>query len=73
MFGQVHLEVLLFSGKVCKVWVKRYDTDFDLSKTGEVLAYEQFENLKVSNVFLGPDGYVYLTGDGGVYRKKRKQ
>jgi len=44
-----------------------------LSKNGEVLGYEEFKNLKISNVLLAPDGYVYLTGEGGVYRQKRKQ
>ena len=32
---------------------------------------EKFVTLATSNIFLAPDGYVYVTGNHGVYRKKR--
>ena len=41
------------------------------SKNGKLVAQDKFLTLAVSNVFLAPDGFVYLTGNHGVYRKKR--
>ena len=43
----------------------------NLSKNGKLVAQDKFLTLAVSNVFLAPDGFVYLTGNHGVYRKKR--
>ena len=43
----------------------------NFSKNGKLVAQDKFLTLAVSNVFLAPDGFVYLTGNHGVYRKKR--
>ena len=42
------------------------------SQNGEVIARDILPTIKVSNVFLAPDRFVYLTGSHGVYRRKRK-
>ena len=44
---------------------------FHFSKNGNTIRVEKFTTLATSNVFLAPDGYVYVTGNHGVYRKKR--
>ena len=36
-----------------------------------MIGRETFADIAASNVFLAPDGYVYLTGSNGVYRKRR--
>ena len=41
------------------------------SINGNIVGQEKFTTLATSNVFLGPDGYVYVTGNHGIYRKKR--
>ena len=40
------------------------------SKTGEIIGIDKFDEIAVSNIFLGPDGFIYITGSGGVYRQK---
>lgn len=41
-----------------------------LSKHGELLGGERFTTIATSNLLLAPDGYIYVTGNHGVYRKK---
>jgi len=41
-----------------------------LSKNGELLGGERFTTIATSNLLLAPDGYIYVTGNHGVYRKK---
>ena len=40
------------------------------SKHGELLGGERFTTIATSNLLLAPDGYIYVTGNHGVYRKK---
>ena len=50
---------------------KMHLREFLFSQNGEVIARDILSTIKVSNVLLAPDGFVYLTGSHGVYRRKR--
>lgn len=53
------------------VWVTGPGGIYIYNKNGEMIGGEKFVTLATSNIFLAPDGYVYVTGNHGVYRKKR--
>jgi len=53
------------------IWVTAPGGIYIYNKNGKLIGGEKFTTLATSNLFLGPDGYVYVTGNHGVYRKKR--
>jgi len=53
------------------VWTSAPGGLIIIDTNGNVVGQEKFLTIAVSNVLLAPDGYVYLTGNHGVYRKKR--
>jgi len=53
------------------VWATGPGGLYIFDKNGNTVGVEKFTTLATSNVLLAPDGYVYVTGNHGVYRKKR--
>ena len=69
MFG--HQALAVYSSLSKFKFCIQYVSDEKFSTKGNMIGRETFTTIATSNVFLGPDGYVYVTGNHGVYRKKR--
>jgi len=51
------------------IWVTGPGGFYIYDKNGVFLGGEQFTTIATSNILVAPDGYIYVTGNHGVYRK----